>query len=108
MEMIKLKNILAEATLPKVLYHSVSNERKRDFVLQNGIKSDEDGMVYLSKKPITTTPYKYSFKVKVPDMNKLWDWDEIWGNGGDDKENDPNNPYYVYEGDIPKQNVTLL
>ena len=106
--MIKLTDILNEEVLPKVLYHSVPDERKRDFVLQNGIKSDNDGMVYLSKKPMTAVPYKYSFKVKVPDMSKLWDWEEIWGDGGGDKENDPSNPYYVYEGDILKQNVTLI
>jgi len=106
--LIKLKDILKEETLPKALYHSVSNERKRDFVLQNGIKGDDQGMVYLSEKPMTKPPYKYSFKVKVPDVNKLWNWEEIWGDGGIDKENDPNNPFYVYEGDIPKQNVTLI
>ena len=106
--MIKLKDLLNGSTLPSTLYHSVSNERVRDFVLQNGIKADDQGMVYLSEKPITEKPYKYSFKVIVPDIYKLWDWEEIWGDGGDDKENDPNNPYYVYEGDIPKQNITLL
>ena len=99
---------MKEAVLPKVLYHSVTTETIRDFVLQNGIKGDDQGMVYLSEKPMTKLPYKYCFKVKVPDVNKLWNWEEIWGDGGVDKESDPNNPYHVYEGDIPKQNVTLI
>ena len=105
--MIKLTKLLKEAVLPKVLYHSVTTETIRDFVLQNGIKADVQGMVYLSEKPITKLPYKYSFKVIVPNVNKLWNWEEIWGDGGIDKENDPNNPYYVYEGDIAKQFVKL-
>lgn len=103
--MIKLKDILREVTMPTMLYHSVTTEASRDFVLQNGIKADSDHMVYLSEKPITTGPFKYSFKVKVPDPNKLWDWRDIWDDS-DDKEYDPNNPYYVYEGDIAKQYVT--
>ena len=105
--MIKLSKLLKEAVLPKVLYHSVTTETIRDFVLQNGIKADVQGMVYLSEKPITKLPYKYSFKVIVPNVNKLWNWEEIWGEGGIDKEPDPNNPYYVYEGDIAKQFVKL-
>ena len=104
--MIKLKDILKEETMPTTLYHSVATEANRDFVLQNGIKADSMNMVYLSEKPIKNAPYKYSFKVKVPDQNKLWDWRDIWSDS-DDKEYDPNNPYYVYEGDIPKQYVTL-
>ena len=103
--MIKLKDLLKEEVLPSVLYHSVTSEVARDFVLNNGIKADRVNMVYLSEKPITTAPYKYSFKVKVPDQNKLWDWRDIWSDG-DDKAYDPNNPYYIYEGDIPKQFVT--
>ena len=104
--MIKLKDILKEATLPRVLYHNVTSEAVRDFVLQNGIKADKDGMVYLSKKPITKLPFKYSFEVRVPDMSKLWDWRDIWSDS-DDKEYDPKNPYYVYEGSIDKQYITL-
>ena len=103
-----IRRILREElnVLPNVLYHSVTSEDARDFVLKNGIKADSNSMVYLSEKPITTKPYKYSFKVKVPDMTKLWDWRDIWSDG-DDKEYDMNNPYYVYEGDIDKQYITL-
>lgn len=106
--MIKLKDLLKENTLPTILYHSVTSEQNRDFVLSNGIKADKDSMVYLSEKPITTGLYKYAFKVRVPNASKLWDWREIWGDGNDDKEYDPNNPFYVYEGDIPKQFVSLV
>ena len=105
--MIKLKDLLKEDTLPKVLYHSVTSEAKRDFVLKNGIKADSDGMIYLSEKPLESNLYKYSFKVKVPDVSKLHDWREVWSDS-DDKEYDPNNPYYIYEGDIPKQYITLI
>lgn len=105
--MIKLKDLLKEEVFPNILYHSVTSEATRDYVLKNGIKADSDSMVYLSEKPMTTAPFKYSFKVKVPDQNKLWDWRDVWSDS-DDKEYDPNNPYYVYEGDIPKQFVTLI
>jgi hypothetical protein len=64
-------------------------------------------MVYLSEKPITTAPYKFSFRVKVPDENRLWDWRDIWSDSTD-KQYDPNNPYYIYEGDIDKQYITLV
>lgn len=96
-----------EIIRPNTLYHSVIGERERDFVLENGIKADKDGMVYLSKNPITKPPFKYSFKVAVPDMNRLWDWRDIWSDS-DDKEYDPTNPYYVYEGDINNRYIKLI
>lgn len=99
------KDFLTEAQMPKVLYHSVKNEQARDFVLQNGIKADENSMVYLSTKPVGGL-YKFTFEVKVPDMNKLHDWREVWSDS-DDKEYDPANPYFVYEGDIPAKYVKL-
>ena len=104
--MIKLKKLLKEAVLPKVLYHSVTTETIRDFVLKNGIKADSSNFVYLSTKPITKAPFKYTFEVTVPDPAKLWDWRDIWS---DDTEHtyDEANPYYVYEGDIAKQFVKL-
>lgn len=103
----EVRKVLKEDTLPKVLYHSVTSEAARDYILKNGIKADSNSMVYLSEKPMTTTPYKYSFEVRVPDMNKLWDWRDIWSDSMD-KEYDENNPYYVYEGDIAKQYVKLM
>jgi hypothetical protein len=102
-----LKNILKEQQLPKVLYHSVTDERVRDFVLKNGIKMDSQGFVYLSKKPITRLPFKYTFKVKIPDMDALYDWRDVW-DAGLDKEYDKTNPYYIYNNDIPKQYIKLI
>tara|TARA_B100000900_G_scaffold397080_1_gene397026 strand:+ start:826 stop:1905 length:1080 start_codon:yes stop_codon:yes gene_type:complete len=103
----KLKNILKEQQLPKVLYHSVTDERTRDFVLKNGIKMDNQGFVYLSKKPITRLPFKYTFKVKIPNMDALYDWRDVWDDGLD-KEYDKTNPYYIYNNDIPKQYIKLI
>lgn len=97
--MIDTKNI-------KFLYHSVVSEKVRDFVLKNGIKSDSNHMVYLSKFPIKKNPFKFSFVVNIPDNKKLYDWREIWEEGLD-KEYDSKNPYFVYEGDIPRQYLKL-
>ena len=104
--MIRLQDLLKESEFPKILFHSVKSEREKDFVLQNGIKADDNYMVYLSEKPIGV-PYKYTFEVKVPDVSKLHDWREVWSDNGD-KEYDAKNPYYVYEGDIPKQYIKLI
>jgi hypothetical protein len=104
---MKLRDLLNEAKMPKVLYHSVVSEKVRDFVLKNGIKKDSQSMVYLSTKPITRPPFKYVFKVKVPDMNRLWDWSDYWDESSE-KQSDPKNPYYIYETDIPKAFVELI
>jgi hypothetical protein len=104
--MIRLKDLLNEVNIPKELFHSVKDERTRDFIIQNGIKADENYMVYLSEKPIGA-PYKYTFKVSIPNHTKLHDWREVWDDSID-KEYDTENPYYVYEGDIPKQYVKLI
>ena len=90
----------------KTLYHSVRSEKERDFVLQNGIKADFDKMVYLSKYPLNKNQFKFSFIVKIPNNKKLYDWREIWEEDLD-KEYDAKNPYFVYEGDIPKQYIKL-
>ncbi len=104
--MLRLIDLLEEVNTTKILFHSVKDERTRDFVIQNGIKADENYMIYLSKKPIGT-PYKYTFKVSIPDNTKLHDWREVWDDNID-KEYDTENPFYVYEGDIPKQYVKLI
>jgi hypothetical protein len=104
--MLQLIDLFKEVNTPKILFHSVKDEISRDFVIQNGIMADENHMVYLSEKPIGY-PYKYTFKVSIPDHTKLHDWREVWGDDMD-KQYDTENPYYVYEGDIGKQYVKLI
>lgn len=96
----------------KTLYHSVFNDKAKDYVLKNGIKCDQYHWVYLSEKPIINKLVKAVFLVTIPKNDLLYDWREIWcdedGNEIDmDHEYDPNNPYYMYNADIPKQYVKL-
>lgn len=87
------------------LYHSVFDKRSYDYVLQNGITADDYGYVYLSEKPMK---HAYAvFEVTVPNTNSLYDWDDFWlddeGNEIDfDHVKDPNNKYYMYGGNIPR------
>ena len=105
--MIRLKDILQEgSTIPSTLYHAVTSETIRDFVLKNGIKANEQNFVFLSQKPITRAPFKYTFKVKVPHMDRLHDWRDMYDEGPE-HQYDESNPYYIYEGDIPKQYIKL-
>jgi hypothetical protein len=99
--------LVSGASIPKVLYHSVRSGAAMDFIRNNGIKADKDGFVYLSTRPIKTPVYKYCVEVRVPHENKLHDWKEAWGEGYD-KQYDPSNPYYVYEGNIPKEYLKEL
>ena len=103
---MKLKDILNESKIPKMLYHSVVSEKIRDFVLKNGIKADSSNFVYLSTKPINKPPYKYTFQVKVPNSDLLFDWRDMWDEGPE-HQYDKNNPYYVYNGDISTQYIKL-
>ena len=105
--MIKLKDILLEQEMPTELYHSVTDDYVRDFVMQNGIKADDQNFVYLSEKPITRPPFKHTFKVKIPNMDELFDWRDMWDESPD-KVYDKSNPYYIYNNDIPKQYVKLI
>lgn len=102
----------------KYLYHAVFTEESYEFVKKNGIKRDRDGWVYLSKYPIIKrnhNPWSVNntvavFKVRIPDNNLLYDWRELWcdedGNEIDmDHQYDKDNPYYMYEGDIPKEYI---
>ena len=94
-ESIKYKN----TKVIKKLYHSVFNEKSKNYVLANGIKADSDNMVYLSEKPMKNAVAV--FLVTIPDKSKLHDWREFWqdedGNDIDyDHEYDSSNPYYVY------------
>ena len=94
--------------MPSVLYHSVTSKEDLKSILRTGLKTDSNSHVYLSKKPIKREPFQYHLKVKVPDMDRLWDWRDIWGSGGIDKEYDPSNPYYIYEEDIPKKYISVV
>jgi|TARA_R100001509_G_scaffold100335_1_gene58651 hypothetical protein len=105
--MIKLKDILLEQEMPTELYHSVTDDYVRDFVMQNGIKANDQNFVYLSEKPITKPPFKYTFKVKIPNMDELFDWRDMHDEGPE-HQYDKNNPYYIYNNDIPKQYVKLI
>ena len=105
--MIKLKNILLEQEMPNELYHSVTDDYVRDYVLQNGIKANDQNFVYPSQKPITRPPFKHTFKVKIPNMDQLFDWRDIHDEGPE-HQYDKSNPYYMYNGDISKQYVKLI
>lgn len=106
--MIKLRDILTEADkIPAELYHSVTDDYVRDFVLKYGIKADDQNFVYLSEKPITRPPFKHTFKVKIPNPAELFDWKEMWEESPD-KEYDESNPYFIYNNDIPRQYVKLI
>ena len=92
------------------LYHSVFNKSSYDYVLENGITADDQGFVYLSEKPI---PGYASFRVRIPNESYLHDWEEFWlddeGNEIDfDHCLDPNNKYYMYEGDIGLQYIEVI
>jgi len=96
----------------KTLYHWVRDDRVRDYVLENGITADDDYSVYLSAKPLYTDR-GHLFEVTIPDNYRLRDWRYSWWN--DDKvefdfdhQYNPENPYFIYEGDIPKEYVKLL
>ena len=102
----EVRKIISEEQMPKVLFHSVRDEKTKEYILRNGIKADDMDMVYLSKKPMGGI-YKFTFEVEVPDETKLHDWRDVWEDGYD-KEYDVNNPYFIYEGDIPKQYVKLI
>ena len=92
----------------KTLYHWVKDEVKKDFVLKNGIISDEYGFIYLSEKPFRTDK-GYIFLVTIPDNDHLFDWREFWEDNSLGKEYDPTNPYYLYvDQRIPVEYIQLL
>ena len=95
-----------ETVSNKYLYHAVFSEKAYNWVLQNGITPDEYGYVYLSEKPFSGRKPYHVFRVKVPNISNLYDWEDFWldseGNAIDfDHEYDPNNKYYMYYGSIP-------
>jgi hypothetical protein len=108
--MIKIIN---ESSQGLTLYHSVPYENVYNFVKQNGIVADSSGWVYLTEKPYYRNKnWAYAtFKVFIPNNdNRLHDWDDFWldedGNEIDfDHEKDPNNHYYMYEGNIPLEYI---
>lgn len=90
----------------KTLYHWVRDDKAKDFVLKKGIVPDRLGFIYLSEKPLRQDGH--IFLVAIPDNMFLFDWREFWVDG-DDKEYDPNNPYYVYvDNTIPPEYLKLL
>lgn len=97
----------------KTLYHTVFDKDTYDFVQGNGIVADDNNYVYLSKYPYKSESAYATFKVNIPDSNKLFDWREFWydenGNEFDyDHEWDPDNPYFIYVGNIPKSYITVI
>ena len=100
-------------TLPSELYHSIVSGSVYNWVIENGITPDSQGMVYLSLNPIVNSTTVACFKVTIPDMSNLYNWEYFWldeyGNEIDfDHEQDPNNPYYIYLGKIPLTNIEEL
>lgn len=106
----QIRAIQEAEKLPSLLYHSVDSEKTLEFVQAKGIVKDEQGFVYLSKKPLSGSRFKYVFKVTIPKdkMDNLYDWREFWTDGEGDKEYDPKNPYYIYTGNIPKEWIQLV
>ena len=94
------------------LYHWVQDDDVMNFVLKNGIIAVSDEDVYLSEKPLFSDR-GHLFKVKIPKKERLYDWREMWydDNGiafDSDHQYDEKNPYFIYMGDIPKENVELV
>ena len=103
-ESLKKVNEEEEFDLEKIkyLYHTVRDEKGKDYVLKSGIKADRLGHVYLSAKPMNKGAYAkkgHVFLVKIPKSDNLWDWRDMWEESLD-KTYDPKNPYFIYEGDI--------
>ena len=97
----------------KSLYHTVFDERTRDFVLENGIVQDDFGLVYLAEKPLDNRD-GYVFKVTIPNNNQLLDWREAWyDDAGEEIDSmnhqyDEDNPYYIYSGNIAREYIELM
>lgn len=85
------------------LYYSVFSEDYLEQCLEQGIKSDYLGCIYLSDKPNKNSIA--TFRVEIPDYSKLYPHT-------DSKDNDINNysnsNIYLYEGDIPASNLQLV
>lgn len=95
----------------KYLYHGTYTIGAKRSILENGLFSDHVGMIYLSEKPIRGC--KYYFRVQIPDQAYLTDWRDFWYDDNDeeidmDHQYDPDNPYYVYLGNIPAKYIELL
>ena len=96
----------------KKLYHWVCSDAAMAFVLENGIVADDQYSVYLSAKPLFTDK-GHLFEVTIPDNSRLYDWRFSWWNdNGEEFDSDhhyeADNPYFIYEGNIPKEYVKLL
>lgn len=112
-----MKETRSEDDLMKVkyLYHWTNTKENRDSILENGLWTDSDGFIYLSEKPFNETRSDwegqgYVFKVKIPDHDNLYYWEDFWcdedGNEvDDDHQADPDNQYYIYMDEIPKEYV---
>ncbi len=92
------------------LYHSTDLEYVES-IEQNGLKTDDNGLVYLSEKPMQY--YDVCYRVTIPKQHNLVDWREMWydqdGKEIDmDHQYDETNPYYVYMDTIPPQYLDRL
>lgn len=91
------------------LYHVVKDERAAQFVRSNGIKVDDQGIVYLTTNPDKVYkkdwyPNRVVFEVDIPEESpRLMDWRDVWEDNGDDKEYDEG--YYCYFDDIPLRKI---
>ena len=83
------------------LYHAVRSEDQLNFVLKNGLKPDNHGFIYLSKYPLDNPRFKYVFEVNLPKDDRIFTFEEIWGEGDDEHEDDPKNPYFISDEAIP-------
>jgi len=95
------------------LYHWVESERVKDYVLNNGLTADDDYCVYLMSNPVPFNKGGFMFRVTIPDTNRLHDWREYWHDDDgvefdDEHIYDPDNPYFIYEGNIDKKYVNLV
>jgi hypothetical protein len=94
----------------KYLYHSTT-EKSAASIEKEGLKTDYQGLIYLSEKPIQNFPVV--FKVEIPNKNSLVDWRDVWyDDDGEeidmDHQYDLDNPYYVYMDPIPAQYLTRV
>lgn len=104
-----MKKLVPFSDTTSYLYHSV-DDKGYEFAMRYGLVADSDGFIYLSKYPIKNPNYTHTFRVRIPNMNNLRNWEDFWtDDDGElidfDHEPDPNNPYYIYVGDIDAKHI---
>ena len=99
----------------KRLYHWVEDDKRAEFVDKNGIVTDDQGLLYLSDRPLyETKPFLknkgHLYEVTIDKGNKgdISDWRWFWydDNGEEfdsDHQYDKKNPYFISTSDIPKK-----